>query len=277
MGDMPKLRQILSNLLSNAIKFTSEGSVTLAAVQEAETADTVRIAFTVEDTGVGIAQKNLPHLFAAFQQEDASTSRKFGGTGLGLYISRQLAELMGGSITLSSSHGKGTTATCVIPFKKSLEPIVLPAVEIERTRYIDRSKVWILVAEDNEINREIVVRHLQKMQFNVKAVVNGLEVLKILQLQKFDLILMDGQMPEMDGYAATAAIRSRPDLNHQQVKVVALTAAAVEGDKQKCIDAGMDDYLAKPVRAKSLEAMILRQLVPSPTSSPDSSPATRPQ
>ncbi|KAJ1300855.1 hypothetical protein OPQ81_002494 [Rhizoctonia solani] len=295
MGDPGRLRQVLTNLLTNAIKFTSSGSVTLRAVEESEDDDVVRVRFSVEDEGVGIADSVRQRLFQPFSQADSSTARRYGGTGLGLTISKNLVELMGGQIGLESREGQGTCAWFSIPFQKSRDEGSMPSPPSELSAESTctatsptvsqantgllgsnivngmaprpwgslqrpREGIWILVAEDNLINQQIALKTLRKMKFNAEAVDNGKEVLVAMEKRTYDLILMDCQMPEMDGYEATLCIRQLESAETRSVPIIAMTASAIRGDKEKCLKVGMSDYLSKPVKRQALEAMLVRWL-----------------
>ncbi|CAE6500222.1 unnamed protein product [Rhizoctonia solani] len=295
MGDPGRLRQVLTNLLTNSIKFTSEGSITLRAVEEFEDNDVVRVRFSVEDEGVGIADSIRQRLFQPFSQADSSTARRYGGTGLGLTISKNLVELMGGRIGLESKEGHGTCAWFSVPFQKARDEGGLLSssseLPIHDTSITKRSTapqtnngllgsnlvngmaprpsgslqrpregIWILVAEDNLINQQIALKTLRKMGFNAEAVDNGKEVLAAMEKRLYDLILMDCQMPEMDGYEATLCIRQLESAETRSVPIIAMTASAIQGDKEKCLKVGMSDYLSKPVKRQALEAMLVRWL-----------------
>ncbi|KAJ4296273.1 hypothetical protein N0V90_006318 [Kalmusia sp. IMI 367209] len=321
MGDPGRLRQILTNLLTNSIKFTSEGHVRLAASITAETKESVTVRFTVDDTGIGIEEDVRKRLFQPFSQADSSTARRFGGTGLGLTISKNLVGLMHGGIDLESKLGQGTTATFWIPFSKApyqdhnsplvdlssipdrlqsdmsvscgssedLSPPLTPKLHNGHTKMhgrgeslssainssipdhlislseIEREKIHVLVVEDNHINQQIALKTIKKLHFSVSALWNGQEALDYLAKEpssthpRPDIILMDVQMPILDGYSATQAIRTdfeAPDV--REVPIIAMTASAIQGDKEKCQQAGMDDYLAKPVKGKLLEKMLVK-------------------
>jgi len=323
MGDPGRLRQVITNLLTNSIKFTSEGSVTMQVKVQKQTDDMVEVLFTVEDTGIGIEEEVRRKLFKPFSQADSSTARRFGGTGLGLTISKNLVELMRGKITLESKLGQGTKATFWIPFLKAPyqsndSPIVdigsIPdrlqsEFSISRTSSElsgpststtparaghrrdtsegrtgasiwqsgealpelskeERENVNVLVVEDNPINQQIAIKTIRKLGFPVHAVWNGKEALDYLQKPpskdhpRPDIVLMDVQMPIMDGYRATYTIRNsqpfiaNPDI--QGLPIVAMTASAIQGDREKCQMAGMDDYLAKPVKKPNLERMLIK-------------------
>ncbi|ELU36745.1 sensor histidine kinase/response regulator, putative [Rhizoctonia solani AG-1 IA] len=306
-------------------QFTSEGSITLRAIQESEDEKTVRVRFSVEDEGMGIADSIRERLFQPFSQADSSTARRYGGTGLGLTISKnvRLVELMRGRIGLDSKEGKGTCAWFSVPFKKASDELpaaprslspeaaasialpILPQTETPTESNLTsplplgpasaisslaiqngngllgsnmvngmaprpsgslqrpREGIWILVAEDNLINQQIALKTLRKMNFNAEAADNGKQVLAALERRTYDLILMDFayvQMPEMDGYEATMCIRQLESVEVRSIPIIAMTASAIRGDKEKCLKVGMSDYLSKPVKRQALEAMLVRWL-----------------
>lgn len=250
-GDPIRLRQILINLTGNAIKFTEEGRVAIRAALEDE--DTLYIE--VSDTGVGIAPEALPRLFESFKQADESISRKYGGTGLGLAITRELAEMMGGSVGVTSEMGEGSTFWVRIKLPESEEQVLLsPDQEQEKL------KKWsVLLAEDHLLNQKVIKKVLEKMGQHVLVANNGQEAFDVFIRSKPQMILMDMQMPEVDGLTATEMIRSyEADRNAPLVPIVALTANATPEDRQKCLESGMDEYLTKPVKRSEL-ARILAQ------------------
>ncbi|KAL1311732.1 hypothetical protein AAFC00_001827 [Neodothiora populina] len=317
MGDPGRLRQILTNLLTNSIKFTSEGSVQMGVKIREETTDTVTVEFMIQDTGIGIEEEVRKRLFQPFSQADSSTARRFGGTGLGLTICKNLVELMHGEISLLSSLGVGTRATFWIPFNKApynsgdsalidMGPIPdrlqsdlsvsdysasprpnspgrlgytqtpsesrygsSPNLEkVNELSAEERHKTHVLVVEDNPINQQIALKTIKKLGFSVNAVWNGQEALDYLVKPessthpKPDVILMDVQMPIMDGYKATHTIRHlAPYASNREIQntpIVAMTASAIQGDREKCESAGMNDYLAKPVKGKILDKMLVK-------------------
>ncbi|RYP44436.1 hypothetical protein DL768_009108 [Monosporascus sp. mg162] len=324
LGDPGRVRQIITNLLTNSIKFTTNGHVNFSVCKEKETHDTIEIKFVVEDTGIGIEDDVLKRLFQPFSQGDASTARKFGGTGLGLTISKNLLDLMHGRIELKSSVGHGTTATFWIPFHKpqspqsailsesgslpdrlkaemsvscnssepenmdGMPPAEISNAAIDRSRsgrldrslnvsplnlspqptfdaedlpISERSKLHILVVEDNAINQQIATKTIKKLGFSVSAAWNGRDAINYIQASqqgkstKPDIILMDVQMPVIDGYRCTHILRQHVPYKAfvKDVPILAMTASAIQGDKEKCKKAGMDDYLAKPVKGKIAE------------------------
>ncbi len=259
-GDPGRLRQILTNLVSNAIKFTGKGHVKIHANQVETVDGKVHVQFKVEDTGIGIPKSALSRMFQAFSQADASTTRKFGGTGLGLSISKRLVDLMEGQIGVESEDGKGSNFWFTIP----LLPGELTSFEnnkVENKETIVTSyPARILVAEDNAINQKIALVTLKKLGYKPHAVANGNEVLDALREIPFDLVLMDCQMPIMDGYEATTIIRKSENLNFKNIPIIAMTANALKGDMEKCLKIGMTDYISKPFKERALHEVIERNL-----------------
>jgi two-component system sensor histidine kinase/response regulator len=259
VGDASRLRQILLNLIGNAIKFTDAGEVALEITQISETAEEASLHFSVRDTGLGIPEDVQKNLFQSFAQADASTTRKFGGTGLGLAICRKLVELMGGSIGLTSTLGKGSTFWFTLKFGKqkapantaamlkgsgSLHPVLPPVVNSTR----------IILAEDNKINQIVGMKQLKKLGYdNLHLAGNGIEAVAAWEQDKGGIILMDCQMPEMDGYEATRIIRKlETEGKLPRTRIIAMTANAMQGDRELCLAAGMDDYISKPVNMDEL-------------------------
>ncbi|AZZ37488.1 hypothetical protein CIK05_12020 [Bdellovibrio sp. qaytius] len=244
LGDASRIQQIINNLLSNATKFTEKGSVTFSVNQMTGPESGPYLQFEIKDTGIGISSEALPKLFTNFSQADASMSRKFGGTGLGLAISRQLVERMGGEMHVESKENEGSTFKFNLRIKSVLKPVFIETSKQKViTENLARNKFRVLVAEDNMINQEITLRMLKKAGYRAEVVANGKEALAAVVDIKYDLILMDCQMPEMDGYEATRALR----LNQFTSPIIALTANAFKEDRDKCIAAGMSDFLTKPL------------------------------
>ena len=259
-GDPTRLRQVLSNLLSNALKFTDDGSVNLRVSSDsinpapAGSNSKARMRFLIEDTGVGIPPRTLPQLFSPFVQGDGSTTRRYGGTGLGLAICKQLVALMGGSIDVHSEPGKGSCFVVHVEFERA-DP-VKPIVEHVPDRASLPRRLHVLVAEDNPVNQLVAQRLLERHGCSVDVVATGTAAVLRHQVEKYDLILMDCQMPELDGYEAARLIRT---VNHQdRVPIIALTAQAFPGDRERCIAAGMDDYVSKPINAAQFIATVRR-------------------
>ncbi len=263
-GDPGRLVQILNNLISNAIKFTSTGGVLLRLTSESKTGNGATLRFEVQDTGLGIPEKALDRLFQVFSQVDSSTARRFGGSGLGLSICKMLVELMGGKIGVRSEEGKGSTFWFTVEFRIGQPPEHLDSEQEVGILGGDPNAKpkRILVAEDNFINQRVTLGMLKKMGYHADAVANGHEVLDALRDFPYDLILMDCQMPEMDGYEATRQIR-RSDLKCKNIIILAMTANAMKEDSERCIQAGMNGYISKPVAQKQLSAVLRKWLEPS--------------
>jgi len=260
-GDPVRLRQILVNLIGNAVKFTERGRVELLVRRLEGDARRIGLRFEIRDTGIGIAPEQLGELFKPFTQADSSTTRRFGGTGLGLSIAKRLAELLGGEIGARSAEGDGSTFWFTGYFEQAnAEARAAPGPRAEPAPAPGRgSEASILVVEDNPINQLVVVEQLGKLGHRAKVAASGVEALKILARNRYDLVLMDCQMPEMDGYETTRAIRAgQKGVLDPAIPIVAVTASAMEGDRQKGLAAGMNDYLVKPVSSEALGAAIER-------------------
>jgi CheY-like chemotaxis protein len=254
MGDPGRIRQVITNLLGNAIKFTKEGHVTIS-VSTTETNDHALVHIRVTDSGVGIAEDKLPLLFHAFTQADGSTTRKYGGTGLGLSISKQLVELMGGTIGATSEYGKGSTFwfQLTLPIDLSIVADRVSFVANTTLAELSRLSLRILVVEDNIINQKVARMMLKKFGCIVDIAANGHEALEAVVRIPYEIIFMDCHMPVMDGFEATRAIRAR---KLTEAPIIAMTAAVLDNERQACIDAGMDDFIAKPVLVNALERML---------------------
>jgi len=257
-GDAARLRQVLINLVSNAVKFTPEGSVAVRVRRRAG-ADGDAILIEVVDSGIGIDPNRLEQMFQPFVQADVSTTREYGGNGLGLAIAKELVELMNGTIGADSEPGRGSTFWFEIP---------LPAVAVEPQRGGARvvhlserrgapDPALVLVVEDSPVNRLVAVRVLERCGFRAHVVNDGREALQALSTQRYDAVLMDCQMPDIDGYEATKELRRREG-GDRHTPVIAMTAHAMTGDRERCLEAGMDDYIAKPVRAQTLNDVLRR-------------------
>lgn len=260
-GDAYRLRQVLINLVSNAIKFTHSGGVTVQATTASEEDNTIWLRFVVRDTGIGIAPDKLEYIFDKFVQVDSSARRQYGGSGLGLAISRQLVELMGGKIGVSSKVGQGSEFWFVVPLEKQTKSIgsrTGPLLHLSQatTDLFAQRAPHILLAEDNLINQQVVLRVLQKLGITADVAGNGRDAVRMVVGGSYDLVLMDVQMPEMDGLEATRHIRAKG----QRIPIIALTAHAMAGDRDICLAAGMDDYLPKPVLPQTLIEMLGRWL-----------------
>jgi len=268
-GDEGRLRQVLTNLIGNAIKFTERGEITIQVVTESISDTHARLRFKVNDTGIGISQAAQARVFEAFSQADGSTTRKYGGTGLGLAISKRLVALMNGEIGFDSTPGRGSNFWFTADFEKQAEsagaggPQVLPPLVTKHTlreaKFPTCLHGRVLVAEDNAVNMEVAICHMEKFGLHADMVANGLEVIEALDHICYDVILMDCQMPEMDGYAATAEIRRREGVK-QHTRIIAMTANAMRGDRARCLAAGMDDYISKPIDAAELFEVLQRWL-----------------
>ncbi len=261
IGDPSRLQQILNNLIGNALKFTAEGSVTLSVAGEKNGKEQFVTRISVTDTGIGIPKDKQDKLFKKFQQADASTSRKYGGTGLGLAISKNLSELMGGTISLHSEEGKGTTFTVSIPAK-----IAEAGIAEKESRTTENAgaqinkQARIMVVDDHPVNLLLMRRTLNKLGLkNFDEAASGQQAIKLFKKDRYDLILMDCQMPEMDGYEASRHIRELESAEHEPA-IIAVTANAMQGAAEKCMAAGMDDYISKPVDREKLKIILQRWL-----------------
>ena len=272
-GDVVRVRQVLLNLLSNAVKFTDAGEVAVKIGSQTSSDGRVLVRFEVSDTGIGVAPSSLVTLFESFKQADSSTTRRYGGTGLGLAISKQLVELMGGEIGAESVVGQGSRFWFVVPFRSAVahEPAPVdaggPTVELAHDDVPFATTFKLLVAEDNEINQIVASRMLQKLGYDVTIARHGREAVELHASGRYAAILMDCQMPELDGYAATREIRAR-EAGGRRMPIIAMTAHTMQGDRDKCIAAGMDDYLGKPLRAESLRSTVASALAASDQSGP---------
>jgi signal transduction histidine kinase/DNA-binding NarL/FixJ family response regulator len=296
-GDPGRLRQVLTNLTGNAIKFTKKGEVAVRVSKVEEAQDRALLRFEVKDTGIGIAPEAQSQIFEDFMQADGSTTRKYGGTGLGLNIARQLTEMMGGEIGVDSTPSQGSTFWFTVPFQKDPATVIrggdqdtsselassqMPA-EVQQ-----RFDGHVLVAEDTLVNQEVAVGMLESVGCRVDVVENGREAVKAVSTMSYDLIFMDCQMPDMDGYEATRIIRRKEEeafkaqsskeegasptgsskptstiqygASRKRIPIIALTAHAMEGDREQCLTAGMDDYLSKPFDVSKLSAILERWL-----------------
>lgn len=263
VGDAARLSQILVNLLSNAVKFTEAGSVVVSVTAHKLVAPLpnpyprYKICFAVKDTGIGISHEQMEHLFKSFNQVDSSINRRYGGTGLGLAICKQLAEIMGGSIWVESLVGTGSTFHFTLVAPSS--PIKLDTSKVESIQAIPRLAehlpLRILLAEDNRVNQQVALLILEQLGYQADAVGNGLEVLASLHRQFYDVVLMDVQMPEMDGLTATRHIYQEWP-SGQRPRIIAMTAYAFQSNWEQCLEAGMNDYISKPIQiAKLVQAL----------------------
>jgi PAS domain S-box-containing protein len=262
VGDPYRLRQIVINLVGNAIKFTEHGEVGLEVAVDRWSNDQAHLHFVVRDTGIGIPREKQKTIFEAFSQADGSTARKFGGTGLGLTICSRLVETMGGRIWVESAEGKGSEFhfTACLAVAKGAGPLENANAISEcqlgplsaRDSTVRDKILHILLADDNAVNLKLALRLLEKQGYCVTVATNGREVLAAHDREEFDLVLMDVQMPEMDGFEATTAIRAREICTGRHLPIIAMTAHAMQGDHERCLSAGMDDYISKPIDSKEL-------------------------
>jgi signal transduction histidine kinase/CheY-like chemotaxis protein len=255
LGDAGRIRQIVMNLASNAIKFTDTGSVTIQVEKYHRTYADVHFRISIRDTGIGIPEGQRERLFTKFTQLDTSAARKYGGTGLGLAISKRLAELMGGSVDFTSRGCTGSTFWFDVTLRIASAPGPLKVNSASRAKSVHDVRPRILVAEDNAVNQRLMVRCLEKLGCEVDVASNGVEALEKWRLLLYNLVLMDCQMPEMDGYEATAQIRSQ-ERGPSRTPIVAITAHAMSGDRERCLQAGMDDYLSKPIDLERLARIV---------------------
>jgi CheY-like chemotaxis protein len=261
LGDANRLSQVLLNLVGNAIKFTNRGSVRLTARYEQASPNCGVLQIDVSDTGLGMTPDVLKKLFQPFTQADRSTAREFGGTGLGLFISQEWAHLMGGTLDVRSEVGMGTTFSLRVPAIPDTAETPVPGIKSTGKAPLDSApRGRVLVAEDHAVNRMITLHMLKKLGFEAEAVTDGQAVLAALQNGHFDAVLMDCQMPIMDGFSATRELRRRG----AAVPVIALTAAALQEDRDACKAAGMDAYLTKPVDRDALDAALSTLLLHKP-------------
>jgi CheY-like chemotaxis protein len=256
-GDGPRLRQVLVNLLGNAVKFTEHGVVTLAAGGRPFAQGAFELTVSISDTGIGIPQNQLEQIFQPFVQVDDATTRRFGGTGLGLAISRQIIEQMGGRIAVMSIPGAGSTFTLTLRLAEAQPLVVIPAADSHAAGALPPG-LRILLAEDNLINQEVLRRLLESLGYTPDIVANGAQALGAVSQQPYDVVLMDIQMPELDGEAATRRIRALSGI--MQPRIIALTASALRGDRERYLAAGMDDYLSKPVQRDELRDILVRSI-----------------
>ncbi len=252
-GDPSRFRQVLVNLCGNAVKFTERGSVTVALTSLTSDSQRALLRCAVRDTGAGIPADRLHTLFKPFSQVDASTTRRYGGTGLGLSIVKRLAELLGGEVGVDSREGSGSTFWFTASFElQAVHPVEVAPAAMDTAAEQLHSERRILLVEDNAVNEKVATRFLQKLGYLVDVARNGREAVDAWASGYYDLILMDCQMPVLDGYEATREIRAREPAA-QRIPIVALTANAMKDDDLKCKAAGMDDHLSKPLDRERLE------------------------
>ena len=260
--DSSRIRQVLYNLINNAIKFTENGRIEVVASERKRDEGKIELRFDVRDTGIGLTEEQAANLFTPFTQADVSTTRKYGGSGLGLSICKNLIELLGGEIRVKSVPGLGSSFW----FTVLAEPAhMLTAGTRESAKNQEQIQIpkigqglSILVADDNHVNQKVIVKILAALTDQVDVVGNGLEAVSAVQKKRYDVVLMDAQMPEMDGIAATQKIRALPDEEIANTPIIALTANAMQGDRQRYLDAGMNDYASKPIDTRALFGAIQR-------------------
>lgn len=262
------MKQVLLNLIQNAIKFTYRGHIMVSAKVVSENEDEVVLEISVQDTGIGIPEEQQDKVFDPFTQIDASSTRKEGGTGLGLAIVRKLVAFMGGAVQIKSSEREGSTFSFTLSFEKLKDVGNHAVIEhegtaLEKNRTVAEKALEqkeVLLVEDNTINQKVAKAMLEKMGYKIDIAFNGAEAVDALQQKNYGLVLMDLQMPVMDGYEATRTIRSSGEVLNSEVPIVAMTANATKEDRQQCLDAGMDDYVPKPVERKVMMNMLKRWL-----------------
>ncbi|MGQ0644027.1 MAG: ATP-binding protein, partial [Elusimicrobiota bacterium] len=250
-GDPERLRQVLINLVGNAVKFTDAGRVAVRAEAESRKAGLI-LRVEVEDSGVGVPDEDMQRIFEPFIQADPTMTRRFGGTGLGLAISKQIVELMGGTIGARRLPEGGSLFWLQVPLKQPSEGNVIAKPDSTPGRTPKGAR--ILVVEDNAVNQKVVLAQLRSLGAEADCAANGREAVQAMSRRVYDLVLMDCQMPVLDGYSATREIRGTESAS--RTPIVAMTAHAMEGDREKCLAAGMDDYIAKPVHIEDLSAAL---------------------
>jgi hypothetical protein len=258
-GDIKRLEQIVTNLVGNAVKFTESGGIIVRFTGHHDTDNHYHLTIIVDDTGIGVEPGRINHLFEPFTQADNSTTRRFGGTGLGLTITKRLVDLMAGNIAVTSKPSKGTRFEVVLPLAAPY-PDQLTNQTFDKSNsqvHKCREDLRVLLAEDNMVNQKVASKMLSKLGYAPVVVCNGQEAIDSMHDGEFDLVLMDVQMPEVDGIAATRCIRAMKDI--QQPVVIALTANAMQSDQDACLAAGMDDFMAKPITLESLSEKLAKR------------------
>lgn len=261
LGDPARLTQIINNLLSNALKFTETGYVELSVQKLGESKNEISLQFSVKDTGIGIPEDRVETIFESFTQASGSTKRLYGGTGLGLTISRQLTELQGGTLQLESEVGKGTTFFVDLTFDKGEKTIVESKADDSAVSEVQKLRgKKVLLAEDNIVNQKVMNRFLERWEINLFIVENGKEAVEMIKKEDFDLVLMDLQMPVMDGYEATTLIRNLSEPSKKGIPIIALTAAALKEVKEEVYASGMNDFVTKPFNPSELQRKMAAQI-----------------
>ena len=263
-GDAVRLTQILVNLISNAVKFTNDGYVEIQVLQLSGDDNRVRLQLVVKDSGIGIAKNKQASVFERFQQAEAETTRRFGGSGLGLSIVKQLVDLHKGSIELTSEPGKGSEFIVELPYQLPDMAQLYSEAIAEQEEQVSLQKVRLLIAEDNNMNQQLIKHLMKGWSIDYRLVGNGKEAVEALTMEPYSLVLMDIQMPEMDGYTATSVIRTELQLD---IPIIAMTAHAMIGEKEKCLQLGMTDYISKPIKETLLYNLIARHAQSLPESS----------
>lgn len=254
-GDAVRLTQILVNLISNAVKFTEKGQIAVSVLALHQTEEDVRLQITIRDTGIGISEEKQQAIFERFQQADTETTRRFGGTGLGLAIVKQLVTLQNGTIAVESEQGKGSVFTVELPYKvPDLNQLYAAALSAQEEA-VPLEQITVLIAEDNLMNQQLISHLMRSWGIDFVLVNNGSEAVEELKRRSYSVVLMDIQMPGMDGYTATSIIRNELKSN---IPILAMTAHAMAGEKEKCLQMGMNDYVSKPIKETILYNMIGR-------------------
>lgn len=267
LGDPVRLRQILVNIVSNAIKFTHIGSVSVTVAYKPKDTKTINVEFIIEDTGIGFPMEVKDKIFNPFVQEDDSITRKFGGTGLGLPICSSLVKIHNGTIDVNSVVGQGTKFIVTLPYPLAHDNITADFRNYSATNHFAAK---VLVAEDNLTNQKLLKMQLQNLNYEVHVVENGQQAVEEYFENDYDIIIMDCQMPIMDGFCATLIIRQQEELFNRHIPIIALTASALKEDKEKCIECGMDDYITKPLKIETLHKTLQQWLLVSKQESEES-------
>lgn len=269
VGDPVRLAQVLNNLIGNAVKFTNSGHVTIDVMLESEDREVINLNFAIIDTGIGISADKIDYIFENYSQAASDTTRRFGGTGLGLPITKRLLELQGSQIHVDSDLGKGSVFYFTLSFGKSYRKRPVSKPENNNLPQVDLSHVRLLLVEDNEINQLIATKFLKKLHIQPDCASNGLVALEKLRDHEYDIILMDLQMPEMDGFEAARAIRALPNAKYRHIPIIAVTAAVVADARSEALEAGITDFLAKPIDPKELCNKILQYVLNQPAQTPE--------